>query len=184
MTLGVGGRWRRHCLQQSRRAFNDALQMPRFRRLLRGAWFGCWSAACRLPYLWSSPVRLIRMARLSHLTRLACLHSPSINPAWAIVFLLGVCGGCYLAGVRTDAQRQASRQQVAAWQASQSTWAAQRSALHAELERLRDELSTAQAWLDRLERTLALSHGHLVDAKSELHFCERLLETLMTVRKR
>lgn len=89
-----------------------------------------------------------------------------------------------MAGVRTDAQRQASRQQVAAWQASQSTWAAQRSALHAELERLRDELSTAQAWLDRLERTLALSHGHLVDAKSELHFCERLLETLMTVRKR
>ena len=97
---------------------------------------------------------------------------------------MGAGSGFYLSGLQYDAHQLAARQLEAAWRNSQAAWTAQRNALHVELERRRDELLTAQAWIDKLERTLALSHAQFADTQSELHLCERLQETLMAARKR
>jgi len=90
----------------------------------------------------------------------------------------------YLSGLLADAQQQSRRQQVASWRASESRWITERTALHAELDRSRDELLTAQAWIDRLQDTLTLSHARMSDTQSELHVCERLIETLLATHKR
>lgn len=121
--------------------------------------------------------RCHRIRQVSRLCR-------SVQPTWLLLFSMGTGSGFYLSGLQYDAHQLASRQQAAAWRTSQATWITQRNALHAELERRRDELLTAQAWIDRLERTLALSHAQFADTQSELHLCERLQETLMAVRKR
>lgn len=107
-----------------------------------------------------------------------------VQPVWLLVFSMGAGSGVYLSGLRYDAHELASRQLEAAWRNSQAMWTTQRNALHAELEHRRDELLTAQAWIDSLERTVALSHAQFVDTQSELHLCERLQEILMAVRKR
>jgi len=107
-----------------------------------------------------------------------------VQPAWLLVFSVGAGSGFYVSGLQKDAHQHASREQAAAWRTSQASWITQRTALQAELEHRLDELMTSQAWIDRLERTLALSHAQFADTQSDLHLCERLQETLMAVRKR
>ena len=76
------------------------------------------------------------------------------------------------------------RHQAAAWRTSQTNWVTERVSFQSELEHLRDELLTAQAWAHSLERTLADSHGRLSDVQSELHVCERMMEGLMAAPRR
>lgn len=105
------------------------------------------------------------------------------SPAWLLVFVLGTVCGFFVSRLQTDAKQQVLRQQVAAWRSSQAAWVTERVSLQSEFGRLHDELLTAQAWIDRLERTLAESHGRLADLQSELHACERVMEGLMAIPK-
>ena len=103
---------------------------------------------------------------------------------WLLVFLLGTGCGFYVAVLQDGIQPDVSRQERAAWRTSQAQWSNERLALNAELDRMRDEAQRAKAWINSQQQTLTLSHARLADANSERHVCERLLDTLMAVRKR
>lgn len=107
-----------------------------------------------------------------------------VRQDWLLIFLLGAGSGFYVAVVQGGLQPDVSRQERAAWRASQAQWSNERQALHAEVGRLRDETQRAKAWINSQQQTLTLSHARLADANSERHVCERLLDTLMAARKR
>ena len=101
-----------------------------------------------------------------------------------LVFLLGAIGGYLLSGLKVDFQEQALRRQAAAWRKNHAAWIDERISLQAERDRLRHELMTARAWVDRLEHTLTLSHDRMAEIQSDLQLCERLVDTVMATPKR